>query len=181
MTKQEVRAVSLAKLVPEPEDVVWDVGAGTGSVSVEAALLARRGRVYAVECQPEAWELLQENKRKFRVGNLFPVLGMAPEALKTLPPPDGVFVGGSKGNLAAVLQEALRKNPSVRVVVNAVTLETLRQAMEAMERLGFCDMEIAQIAVSRAKSIGDYHMMTALNPVFVVSGRGPGGGEEHDG
>ena len=181
MTKQEVRAVSLAKLAPEPEDVVWDVGAGTGSVSVEAALLARRGRVYAVECQPEAWELLQENKRKFRVGNLFPVLGMAPEALKTLPPPDGVFVGGSKGNLAAVLQEALRKNPSVRVVVNAVTLETLRQAMEAMERLGFCDMEIAQIAVSRAKSIGDYHMMTALNPVFVVSGRGPGGGEEHDG
>lgn len=181
MTKQEVRAVSLAKLAPRPADVLWDVGAGTGSVSVEAALLARLGRVYAVECQREAWELMQENKKKFRTSNLFPVLGMAPEALAPLPPPDGVFVGGSKGNLTAILQAALDKNPAARAVVNAVTLETLRQAMEAMEELGFCDVEIAQIAVSRAKALGNYHMMTALNPVFIVSGRGPGGGEDHDG
>lgn len=181
MTKQEVRAVSLAKLAPEPADVIWDVGAGTGSVSVEAALLARQGRVYAVECQKEAWELLQENKKKFRVGNLFPVLGMAPEALKGLPPPDGIFVGGSKGNLRAVLQAALDQNPTVRATVNAISLETLHQAMKAMEDLGFREVEIVQVAVSRAKILGDYHMMTALNPVYIVSGRGPGRGERYDG
>ena len=157
------------------------VGAGTGSVSVEAALLTRRGRVYAVECQKEAWELLQENKKKFRVGNLFPVLGMAPEALKGLPPPDGIFVGGSKGNLRAVLQAALDQNPAVRAAVNAISLETLHQAMKAMEDLGFLEVEIVQVAVSRAKILGDYHMMAALNPVYIVSGRGPGRGERHDG
>lgn len=174
MTKSEVRTVSLGKLALEPADTLWDVGAGTGSVAVEAALLCRRGRVYAVECEEEAYGLLLENKAKFGVSNLFACRGMAPAALAGLPPPDAVFIGGSKGNVKAILQAALEKNPGVRVVVNAIALETLAQAVAALGELGFCRVDIAQVAVSRAKEVGAYHMMMGQNPVYIVSGEGNG-------
>ena len=172
MTKSEVRAVSLSKLALEPEDTLWDVGAGTGSVAVEAALLCPQGQVYAVECQPEAFALLEQNKAKFGAGNLHPVLGMAPQALEELPPPQAVFIGGSKGNLQAILQAALAKNPRVRVVMNAIALETLGQAAALLGQLGFERTEIVQVAVSRAKQAGPYHMMMGQNPVFILRGEG---------
>ena len=174
MTKQEVRAVSLAFLSPGERDTLWDVGAGTGSVSVELARLARRGRVYAVECGEEAFSLLEENKRRFALRNLFPVQGMAPEALEVLPAPQGVFIGGSKGNLSAILQVARKKNPHVRVVINAIALETVHQALDELTNQGFTNIRISQVAVSRGKEVGRYHMMTALNPVYVLGGEGSG-------
>lgn len=174
MTKSEVRAVSLGKLALRPGDTLWDVGAGTGSVSVEAALLCRRGRVYAVECEEEAFGLLLENKAKFGVSNLFARRGLAPQALEDLPPPDALFIGGSKGNLMAILRAALAKNPCVRVVINAIALETLAQAVSALGELDFRHVDIAQIAVSRAKAVGPYHMMMGQNPVYVISGEGNG-------
>ena len=111
MTKQEVRAAVLAKLGVQPGELLWDVGAGTGSVSVELALAAPRGRVYAVECDPEACALIRQNKEKFAVRNLTLVEGTAPAALENLPAPDAVFIGGTKGNLAAVVEAALAQQP----------------------------------------------------------------------
>ena len=99
MTKQEVRAAVLAKLAVRPEDILWDVGAGTGSVSVELALAAPRGRVYAVECDPEGCALIRANRQRFLARNLTLVEGLAPAALADLPAPDAVFIGGSKGSL----------------------------------------------------------------------------------
>lgn len=174
MTKQEVRAVSLAFLAPGERDILWDVGAGTGSVSVELARLARKGRVYAVECQEEAYALLEENRARFSLYNLFPVRGMAPQALEALPAPQGVFIGGSKGNLGEILRAAREKNPRVRVVINAIALETVHQALEELTNQGFAHIRVSQVAVSRGKEVGRYHMMTALNPVYVLGGEGSG-------
>ena len=174
MTKCEVRTVSLAKLALEPHHCLWDVGAGTGSVGVEAALLCTHGQVHAVECQEDAFDLLLQNKAKFGVTNLFAHRGMAPQALEGLPKPHGVFIGGSKGNLLEILSAALARNPGVRVVVNAIALETLHLAMECFERLGFADVEVVQLAVSRAKNVGSYHMMMGQNPVYILSAWGPG-------
>lgn len=111
MTKQEVRAAALAKLAVTPTDTLWDVGAGTGSVSVELALAAPAGQVYAVECDPEACALIQQNREKFSAYNLTLIEGKAPEALDMLPAPDAVFIGGTKGNMDAVIDAVLHKNP----------------------------------------------------------------------
>ena len=174
MTKQEVRAAALARLELCPGDAAWDVGAGTGSVSVEMALCARRGRVYAVEREPDACGLILLNRAKFGVCNLELVRGEAPGALEPLPAPDAVFLGGTGGALGDILTAALAKNPAVRAAVTAVTPETLHQALESMERLGFGDVQLAQISVARGVKRGAYHLLTAQNPVFLISGRGPG-------
>ena len=103
MTKQEVRAAALAKLAVRPADTLWDVGAGTGSVSVELALAAPQGHVYAVECEPDACALIRRNREKFAAWNLSLIEGRAPAALEALPAPDAVFIGGTKGSMAAVV------------------------------------------------------------------------------
>ena len=99
---------------------------------------------------------------------------MAPEALEDLPAPQGVFIGGSKGNLGTILQAARKKNPHVRVVINAIALETVHQALEELTNQGFVNIRVSQVAVSRGKEVGRYHMMTALNPVYVLGGEGSG-------
>lgn len=169
MTKQEVRAAVLAKLAVRPEDILWDVGAGTGSVSVELALAAPRGRVYAVECRPEGCALIKANREKFRTRNLVLVEGLAPAALSDLPAPDAVFIGGSKGNLAAIVDAALDKNPDARICVSAIALETLSAAVAALTAKGRT-VQVSQIAVSRAKAVGGLHLMMAQNPIYLVTG-----------
>ena len=168
MTKQEVRAAVLAKLAVRPEDILWDVGAGTGSVSVELALAAPRGRVYAVECDPEACALIRQNKEKFAVRNLTLVEGTAPAALENLPAPDAVFIGGTKGNLAAVVEAALARNPAARVCISAIALETLSAAVAALTAHGL-QAEVCQISVSRAKAAGKLHLLMANNPIFLIT------------
>lgn len=169
MTKQEVRAAVLAKLAVRPEDILWDVGAGTGSVSVELALAAPRGRVYAVECRPEGCALIKANREKFRTRNLVLVEGLAPAALSDLPAPDAVFIGGSKGNLAAIVDAALDKNPDARICVSAIALETLSAAVAALTAKGRT-VQVSQIAVSRAKAVGGLHLMMAQNPIYLITG-----------
>ncbi len=170
MTKSEIRSVSLSKLQLRPGDIVYDVGAGTGSVSVEMALQAYEGSVYAVEFNEEALDLIRRNAEKFGVWNLEIVGGKAPEALEALPAPDRAFIGGSKGNLAQILELLVKKNPKVRVVVNAITIETMAEAVAQFKKLGFEDIEIVQIFAARGKSAGSYHMMQGQNPVFIISG-----------
>ena len=172
MTKFEVRSVSVAKLRVRETDIVWDVGAGTGSVSVELARAARLGTVYAVEKNPEALPLLEENRRRFGAWNLRIVPGEAPGALAALPAPDRVFVGGSSGGLLEILRTAKEKNPGVRAVVNTVTLETLAEAVPALKACGFPEPDVVQLSAARARKAGNYHLMTGQNPVFILSAGG---------
>ena len=169
MTKQEVRAAALAKLAVTPTDTLWDVGAGTGSVSVELALAAPAGQVYAVECDPEACALIQQNREKFSAYNLTLIEGKAPEALDMLPAPDAVFIGGTKGNMDAVIDAVLHKNPVARLCVAAIALETLSAAVAALTAHGLA-AEVTQIAVNRTKTAGSLHLLMANNPVFLIMG-----------
>lgn len=172
MTKAEVRAVSLAKLELRHGQTLWDVGAGTGSVSVEAARVLRDGAVYAVEHDGEALELLRQNRERFLCRNLYIAAGKAPEALGPLPAPDAVFVGGSSGGLRQIIAAALEKNPKARIVVNAITLETVTAALDAFAEFSLPDRDLAQIAVTKLRHAGSVHMMTGQNPVFVMSAGG---------
>ena len=172
MTKEEVRWVSVSRLAVQPRDTVWDVGAGTGAVTLELARKASDGVVYAVERKPEAVALLHENRAKLGGYNVQIVEGAAPDALEALPAPDCVFVGGSGGAMRRILEIAKHKNPAVRVVVNAIALETLHETQAALAALGFADIEVAQLSAARGKAVGPYTMMTANNPVFILSGGG---------
>ena len=169
MTKQEVRAAALAKLAVTPTDNLWDVGAGTGSVSVELALAAPAGQVYAVECDPEACALIQQNREKFAAYNLTLIEGKASDALDALPAPDAVFIGGTKGNMDAVIDAVLHKNPVARLCITAIALETLSAAVAALTAHGL-SAEVTQIAVSRTKKAGSLHLLMANNPVFLITG-----------
>ena len=174
MTKSEVRGLSVEKLRLQEDSVAWDVGAGTGSVTVEMALRAFEGQVWAVEKKPEAAALIEENCRKFGTPNVHVVEGTAPEALEDLPAPTHVFIGGSSGNLKEILALVLGKNPKVRVVLNAITLETVGEANACLKELPFENVEITQIQVSKSKKVGPYQMMMGQNPVYIFSCQGKG-------
>ena len=169
MTKQEVRAAALAKLAAEPADTLWDVGAGTGSVSVELALAAPEGQTFAVECKPEACGLIRANREKFSAWNLQLIAGRAPDALRELPPPDGVFIGGTQGGMAEIVDIILQKNANARICVTAIALETLSAAVAALTEHGL-SAHVTQIAVSRSKPAGKLHLLTANNPIFLITG-----------
>lgn len=175
MTKQEVRAVALAKLRLAATDTVWDVGAGTGSVSIEAALVTRAGSVWAVERNATGVRLIRENADAFGCGNVHAVPGVAPEALAKLPIPDAVFVGGSAGKLPSIVEAALEKNSQVRLCVPCVTVETLTEACALLSGSRFKGFEACQVSAARAEAVGSHHLMKAQNPVFLVSARGAGG------
>ena len=172
MTKEEVRWTACGRLAVQPRDTVWDVGAGTGAMTLELARRACDGLVYAVERSEDALSLLEENRRKLGGYNVRIVAGHAPEALETLPAPDCMFVGGSGGGMRRILALAKEKNSAVRVVMTAIALETLEEARRALIDLGFANVEVSQLAASRGKAVGPYTMLTALNPVFILSGGG---------
>ena len=174
MTKQEVRAVSLAKLELTERAVVYDIGAGTGSVSVECARLSETVSVYAVERDPEALALLEKNKRKFCLENLYIVSGEAPAALSGLPAPTHVFVGGSGGHMKEILAAVLEKNREARVVVNLITPESLGAVLEFIREAGIRDEEMVQLSAARSRRAGKSHLMMGQNPVWIVSFTGKG-------
>ena len=149
--------------------MIWDVGAGTGSVSVECALSAEKGQVYAIEKNEAACELIAQNKRKFKTDNLHIVAGAAPEVLENLPAPERVFIGGSSGNLEEIIAAVLRKNERAVIVVNTVTLETQTQVQTCAEKFGFEHFEAVSMQVSRSHTLGNYHMMQALSPVWIFT------------
>jgi precorrin-6Y C5,15-methyltransferase (decarboxylating) len=134
------------------------------------ALKARDGWVYAVEQNPEALYLIEENRKKLGLFNLTVVSGSAPGALEALPAPDRVFIGGSSGKLEPILEVVLAKNPRVRVVINGITLETASAGVSLMKKYAFKEVDIVQIGAARAEPAGNAHLMKALNPVFIISG-----------
>ena len=148
------------------------MGAGTGSVTVESALLAPGGRVFAIEKNPQAVQQLKENIFHFLLTNVEIVQGTAPEALEALPPPDCVFIGGSSGKIEPILRLCFEKNPKARIVVTAITLETVADILEAVKQIPLpISLEISQVSAARARSLNtpskQMHLMMGQNPVFI--------------
>lgn len=171
ITKTEVRVLSLAKMALQPNDVVWDIGAGSGSVSIEAALLAPGGKVYAVEKNREDVEILGRNLAKFRVRNVVPVHGRAPEALEGLEDPDAVFLGGTGGDMEKILDRCLeRLRPGGRLVANLATVENLSEACRWLKQRGL-EADVSLVQVSRGAPILNLTRFEALNPVFIAAAR----------
>ena len=163
MTKEEVRVISVHHLNLEPDSIVWDLGAGTGSISIECARQCPYGEVYGVEYQQEALTLIEKNKEKFDCDNLQIVSGRALQVLSELPTPDCVFIGGSKGELKEILEEIKSRRQGIRVILSAVTLETVAEGMEFLKDWNHVD--ILQVAISKSRELGMYHIMEAQNTV----------------
>jgi precorrin-6Y C5,15-methyltransferase (decarboxylating) len=172
ITKREVRAVSLYSMSLRPNSVVWDIGAGTGSVSVEAALIANRGQVFSIERDTDSLPLLEANLARWGAENIHIVAGEAPGALEDLASPDSVFVGGSGGNLPQILEYVVsRLNPDGTIVVNLAVLERTSETYRQLIKLGL-SADITQVAAARGKEMPDGAVrLESLNPVFIVSGR----------
>lgn len=169
MTKQEVRSVSMSKLMPKATDKIYDIGAGTGSCSVELALLANKGQVWAFERNPEAVALIHKNKDLFGIENLEVIAGEALENIKNMPAPDCVFVGGSGGDLCEMLDIIYAKNSDCRVVINAITIETLAEVADYYKKHQDYSLEIVNVCVARSRKLGSYNLMMAQNPVYVMT------------
>lgn len=169
MTKEEVRTVCIAKLRLTKDAVLYDVGAGTGSVAIEAALQGGGIRVYAIEKNPEGIGLIQKNAQKFRTDAVQTVEGNAPEALEGLEAPTHVFIGGSSGNLKEILRTVRAKNENVRIVLTAISLDTMAEVMEAVKTGLLREPEIVQLSVAKSRKLGAHHMMTGQNPIYIVS------------
>lgn len=169
MTKEEVRSVSICKLHLTEDAVVYDIGSGTGSVSVEIAALSPRVQVYAMEVNGEAVSLLEENCKQFGLHNVRCIRTKAPDGLEDLPVATHAFIGGSKGNLREILWTLYRKNNHMRIVVNAVSMETICQMQELLKELPVEQEEILQLSVTKTKQLGGYHMLQAANPVYIYA------------
>jgi precorrin-6Y C5,15-methyltransferase (decarboxylating) len=169
ITKAEVRAVTLARLQPLPTDVVWDIGAGSGAVSVEWGRLLRRGMVYAVERDMQAFARLQTNVHDHRTYNVVPIHGEAPACLAELPDPDGVFIGGSGGQLGAILSAVLRRlRPGGRVVANFILLEHVHEAQQWAKAHGL-EADLVWLSAARSKPLAGMTSLEPLTPVAILS------------
>lgn len=171
MTKSEVRAVCLSKLSLSPSDIAYDIGCGTGSVTVEIAFSAYDGKVYAFDKNEDAIDLLKQNCQKFHLDNVEAICGLAPECLKGLPVPDVAFIGGSSGNMDEIVSYLYELNDQMRFVITAISLENAMAALDSLKNIGI-DGDIAQVAVSKGKKIADLHLLMAQNPIFIISGCG---------
>lgn len=169
LTKEEIRTVALSKLRLKEDSIVCDIGAGTGSIAIESALLCPQGLVYAVEKNREAIDLIQKNMRNFGVQNLKIIAGEAPLALQGLEDVDRVFIGGSGGAMAEIIAWAANLKKDVKVAVNAITIETLAAALDSLQKKNFKKIELAQLFVAKGKKVADKNLMEALNPVYIIS------------
>lgn len=173
MTKEEVRAITLAKLRLKEESIVFDVGSGTGTVAVECALRCPRGHVFAVEKNQAAVRLIEMNRQKFNLSNLTVITGEAPAVLGPLPAPDRIFIGGSGGRMEEIIawsaRVIARTKCVLRVGINTVTVESTSEALKSLSTQGFREIEPVQIAISRGTRVGEKHLLQALNPVWIIT------------
>ncbi len=168
MTKSDVRTLSIAKLRLKPDSVLFDIGAGTGSISIEASRKLIDGRVYAIERKTEAIELINKNIRKFAADNVSPVEGKAPLVLKKLPVPTHAFIGGSGGNMEKIIDFLLEENPDIRIVINATALNTIGEVSEIIRKREW-EADITSVSIAKSREIGGYQMMAAQNPVYIIA------------
>jgi precorrin-6Y C5,15-methyltransferase (decarboxylating) len=173
ITKAEVRVLALSRLQLRPRDTLWDLGAGSGSLAVEAAVFIRSGLIFAVEQNPERIQQIRRNAARFGVSNLSAVQAVLPEGLEPLPDPDRIFIGGGGRNLAAIIRQAAsRLKPGGRMVVNTVLLDNIQAAVASMHQLGW-EADLVQAQISRSQRMPWSLRMTAHNPVWIVSGAKP--------
>jgi len=173
ITKAEVRVLALSRLQLRPRDTLWDLGAGSGSLAIEAAVFIRSGLIFAVEQNPERIQQIRRNAARFGVSNLSAVQAVLPEGLEPLPDPDRIFIGGGGRNLGAIIRQAAsRLKPGGRMVVNTVLLDTIQSAVAAMQQLGW-EADLVQAQISRSQRMPWSLRMTAHNPVWIVSGAKP--------
>jgi precorrin-6Y C5,15-methyltransferase (decarboxylating) len=169
ITKEEVRAVTLAKLQLQDDLVLWDIGAGSGSVSIEADNLMPNGRIFALEKNPQYLSFLRDNLKKFSARNIALIEAYAPEGLEELPDPDRVFIGGSGGMLEEIIEAADRRlKPEGRIVLNAVTLDTLTKSVEFLEDHGYT-VEVTCVNIAKTRGLTEYKMFEAHNPVYIIA------------
>ena len=171
MTKQEIRILTLAKAKIYPMDTIYDIGAGTGALSIEAARLAPDGEVFAIERNPQAAQLIGQNIEKFSVENIMVLELEAPEGIEHLPPADVVLIGGSGGSLSRILAAVDEKiEPCGRIVVNCITVQTLMECISYMrEHEDTYSYEAIQVQVSHLEQVGAYDMARAMNPIHIVT------------
>lgn len=169
MTKQEIRILTLAKARLEFDSVVADIGAGTGSITIEAAKLAPNGKIFAIERKVEAVELIKRNVEKFSVGNVEIICAEAPEGLETLPELDAAIIGGSGGQLEKILDVLGGKLKSGGcIVLNSITIQTTATAIEYFKARAW-KYEAFQVQITRLERVGRYDMSKALNPVTIIA------------
>jgi precorrin-6Y C5,15-methyltransferase (decarboxylating) len=169
ITKQEVRAVTLAKLQLQGDLVVWDIGAGSGSVSIEASNLVPNGKLFAIEQNSQCVSFIRENLKKFAARNVKLIEGDAPAVLEDLPDPDRVFIGGSGGMLEEVIETVDRRiKPEGLIVLNAVTINTLTKSVEFLEDHGYA-VEVTCVNIAKTKPLSEYKLLEAQNPVYIIS------------
>ena len=169
MTKKEIRMVVMNEARIEEDSVVLDVGAGTGSISIEAALGAPKGHVYAIERFEKAIDLIRQNQEKFGVKNLTIIEAKAPEGMEDLPELDAVIIGGSAGGMGTIMDEATRLlKVGGRLVVTAVTMETGYTILKELKGRPYT-YEGFQMQVSRFRKAGPYHLLNPLSPIFIVT------------
>ncbi|MBO5588957.1 MAG: precorrin-6Y C5,15-methyltransferase (decarboxylating) subunit CbiT [Anaerovibrio sp.] len=170
MTKQEIRILTIAKARIKPDSVICDVGAGTGSISIEAACQAKDGMVYAIERNPAGVELINKNAQKFGVYNLKVIEAYAPEGFDELPMLDAAIIGGSGSNLPSILDSIDKKlNTGGRIVMNCITIQTIAQCLEYMRKREDYTYEAVQVQVSQLEQVGRYDMAKANNPIYIVT------------
>lgn len=169
ITKDEVRAVTVHKLRLPQKGILWDIGAGSGAVSIEAGRLCPELKIFAIEKNEEQIKHIKTNMVIFNLYNIEIIKGEAPNVLKHLPHPDRVFIGGSGGRLKEIISFIAKMTTTI-VVINAATIETLNEAIQSFENNGF-KVEVSEISVSRAKSVANKKYLSALNPIFVIIGQ----------
>lgn len=171
MTKEEIRILTMCKAKIRPDNIIWDIGAGTGSLSIEAALLAPQGEVYAIEKKDLAVDLLHQNIAKFKLEDKVKVIATeAPKGLDELPNCDVVFIGGSGKHMFEILDIIDGKlNEGGRIIVNAVTIQTISEITTYMKQKESYTYEAIQVQVNRLRQIGSYDMFNAQNPVYIVT------------
>ena len=169
MTKENIRHLSMMKLGLTAGATVYDIGSGTGSVACEIASLGNGIRVYAIEKKEEACGLIKQNAAKFGLKNIEVIYGTAPEALEGLEPPTHAFIGGSSGNLKEIMTALSGSGSSVRVLINAVSLETIAEIQSVIREFPVSGLSLEQISVSRARELGNHHLMMAENPVLIAA------------
>lgn len=169
MTKQEIRAVVIAKLQLKENSILIDVGAGTGTIGIEASTYLACGEVYGIEKDENGIFTIQENLRKFGVKNYTLISGKAPELLPNIQY-DRMFIGGSTGEMAGIIEHFLKySKENGRLVINTITLESLNEAMEILKKYPFKNIEVVNMQISRGKKIGRYTMMYGENPIYIIT------------
>ncbi len=170
MTKEEVRAITISKLRLRKTDVIADIGAGTGSISIEAALVANEGKVYAVEKNKEGIQLINENINIFGVNNIDVIEGVAPEVLCQIGKVDKVILGGTGGNIIGIFDwVANNLKLGGRIVANAITIENLYKSLELMKSGEFDNIEVTSVSIAKGKAIGSLTMMESQNQIYIIS------------